>query len=442
VMKTAYNRRQILAMGAETVTGLSLLGLAACGTTGTSGPATTKKLQLVFWGSTLRDKLTRQAIQAFEQKHTDVKITSQFTDFNSYWPKLSTQIAGGSEPDLIQMDMRYIAQYVQKGLLLDMTDPISKKTVDLSDFDQTLLKGSLVNGKSYGIPLGGNYQALLYDQDLITQANIGPLPDSFSWDEFGAYSGKLAKALGKGVAGTADESSNVTAFEIWVRQHGRDLYTPEGGLGFTQQDAADWFSYWSSLRKSGACVTAAQAAAVNAGSIPTINVVKGEAVFSLTLSNLLDAYQAAMKHKVGIHATPTGGTGSQPGMYLKTSQLISVSSKTKYTDDSVAFVGFLINNPAGIKAIASERGVPGSASARTLLQPLLTPSQQVVVNYVDTISKGTDSRPKQVLDPAGAGAVEQALIRISQAVGFGKSTVAGGASDFYTQAQKALAQGS
>lgn len=270
---------------------------------------------------------------------------------------------------------------------------------------------------------------------------MGDLPASFTWDEFGTYCAKLAKALGKGISGTGDESTNITAFEIWTRQRGRELYTADGGLSFTQQDAADWFTYWSNLRKSGACVPIEVAAGAITGGTPTVNLVKGQAVFSLTLSNLLDAFQALMQHKVGIHMTPTGGTGSQPGMYLKTSQLLSVSATTKYVSDATSFVGFLINDPGGIKAINVERGIPGSAKAKALLQPTLTPSQQVVLNYVNAVSQSGNARPKLVLDPAGAGAVEQALIRTAQAVGFGKLSIADGAKSFYTDAQKALSQG-
>jgi multiple sugar transport system substrate-binding protein len=434
-MKTTYNRRQVLAMGAGSMAGLSLLGLAACG--GSSTTAGTEHLQLFFWGSTSRDKLTRQAIQAFEKKHTNVKITSQFTDFNSYWNKLSTQIAGGSAPDLIQMDMRYIAEYVKKGLLLDLTSAISQKTIDLSDFDQTLLTGSLVNGKSYGIPLGGNYQALLYDKDLVAKANA-PIPDTFTWDEYATYCTQLSKALS--IPGSADESTNVTAFELWVRQRGRDLYTADGKLGFQQQDAADWFDYWSKLRQAKGCVPIEQAAEALTGGTPTTNIVKGQAVFSLTLSNLLNAYQVLMQHKVGIHMTPTGPKGAQGGMYLKTSQLMSVSSKTKYVDDSTAFVGFLINDPEGIKAISVERGIPGSAKGRDLLLPGLSQGDKDTLDYVNSTSKSGQGRPKTILDPAGAGAVEQALMRNAQAVGFGKTSVANGAKTFFADAQKALSQ--
>jgi len=160
----------------------------------------------------------------------------------------------------------------------------------------------------------------------------------------------------------------------------------------------------------------------------------------LTLSNLLNAYQVLMQHKVGIHLTPTGPKGSQPGMYLKTSQLLSVSSKTQYVDDSTNFVGFLINDPDGIEAIKVERGIPGSAKARALLLPSLSQTDKDTSNYVDSTSKSGQARPKTILDPAGAGAVEQALIRAAQSVGFGKTSVANGAKTFFADAQKALSQ--
>ncbi|GHO51012.1 ABC transporter substrate-binding protein [Ktedonospora formicarum] len=434
-MNTIYNRRQALAMGG--LAGLSLMSLAACGSLAATGGGT--KLQLFFWGSTSRDKLTKQAIKAFEQKHSDVKITSQFTAFDAYWNKLSTQIAAGTPPDLIQMDMRYIAEYVKKGLLLDLSSAISNKTIDLSDFDQILLNGSQVNGKFYGIPLGGNYQAFLYDKDLLAQAKV-TLPDAFSWDEFSNICTQLSHALGKGIAGTGDESTNITAFELWVRQRGRDVYTTDGKLGFTQEDAADWFEYWSKMRKSGACVPIEAAAEALTGGTPTTNLVKGQAVFTFTLSNLLDAFQALMKHKVGIHMPPTGGKGAQPGMYLKTSMLLSVSSKTKYTDDASKFVGFLINDPDGVKAISVERGAPGSTKGRALLQPQLTQTQKDTLSYIDLISKSDQARLKQILDPAGAGAVEQALQRAGQEVGFNRASVANGASTFFADAKKAIGQ--
>ena len=53
-----------------------------------------------------------------------VKISGQPGEFNSYWDKLATQTAGGTAPDIIQMDMAYIAEYGTRGALLDLAKTV------------------------------------------------------------------------------------------------------------------------------------------------------------------------------------------------------------------------------------------------------------------------------------------------------------------------------
>src|SRR5690349_4047311 len=127
-MSTNYNRRQMLALGLGA--SVAALGLVSCDTTTstipTAGPTT---LQMIFWGSTTRDKLTRQAIELFHQSYPHITVTSQLiTDFNVYWTRLDTLINGGNTPNLIQMDMRYVAQYVRKRTLLDLTPFVYNQT--------------------------------------------------------------------------------------------------------------------------------------------------------------------------------------------------------------------------------------------------------------------------------------------------------------------------
>src|SRR5882724_10117603 len=117
-MKTVYSRRQIMGIGLGSLAGLTLSGLSGCdaptATTTQSlsdqGPAS---LQMFFWGSATRDKLTRQAINLFHQRYPDTTIGSQYSGNDTYYIKLDKKIASGITPDLIQMDMRYIAQYVR-----------------------------------------------------------------------------------------------------------------------------------------------------------------------------------------------------------------------------------------------------------------------------------------------------------------------------------------
>ena len=59
-------------------------------------------------------------IAAYTAANPDVKIAAQPGEFSSYWDKLATQTAGGTAPDIIQMDMNYISEYGTRGALLDL----------------------------------------------------------------------------------------------------------------------------------------------------------------------------------------------------------------------------------------------------------------------------------------------------------------------------------
>lgn len=439
-MSRNYNRRQIIGAGIGSLAALSAFGLAGCGDSQNSSTQNSAvQLQMVFWGAASRNKLTRQAISLFEKSHSNITISSQFTGFDAYWNKLSTEIAGGSEPDLIQMDMRYLAQYVQKGLLLDLTSLISNKTIDLSDFDQVLLNSSKANDKVYGVPMGGNYQCMIYDTVLLQKSGVGAPPDSFTWESFADYATKLSKALGNGVFGSEDQSGGIVAFEVWVRQRGKEIYTTDGKLGFDVNDVTDWFNYWSNLRKAGGCVpTDVQTSLGGVAGPASSTIIRGKAVINFTFSNIFDAYQKLTTDKLAMHQYPN--SGSTPGMYLKPSMLLSISSKTKYSNQAASFVNYINNNADAVKALGLDRGVPGSAKARATLNPQLTPAQQAITAYVDLVSKSGNASAKKVLDPAGAGQVEQALLRAGQNVGFGKASVTDGAKAFYDDAQKAVAQ--
>lgn len=438
--KHSYTRRQVFQLGLSGVAGLTMFDLAACGNVSGSGSsAPNETLQLSFWGDASRNKLTRNAITLFKQAHPNVTINSWFADFNSYFNKLNTQIAGGTEPDLIQMDMAYVAQYVNQHQLLDLTSLISDKTIDLSDFDQNMMANSEDNKVPYGISLGGNYECMIYDTNLVQEAGMAPPPTSWTWAEFADYAGKLSKALAaKKIYGTPDASGAIDMFEIWVRQHGTELYTPDGKVAFPVDVVVSWFTYWDGLRKAGASAPAElQAASTSAGSGPAASLLnQGKTVFATGHSNQFSGYQVLSQHKFALQTIPTG---PQPGLYLKPSMLMSIGAKSKYAKDAAAFINFLITNPSGAKAIGLDRGIPGSARARAALQPSLKDVDKAVLAYASLIANSNQTSARTILDPPNAGKLQTALNNVSQAVSFGKQSPAEGARAFYQQAQQALA---
>jgi multiple sugar transport system substrate-binding protein len=125
-MAMAINRRQFLlgtgGLAAAAATG----GLTACapgssGGGGGGGGGDKNTLALTYWSNPTRTKNTDAEIAAFTAANAPLKINGQPGEFGTYWDKLATQTAGGTAPDIIQMDMAYIADYGARGALLDLT---------------------------------------------------------------------------------------------------------------------------------------------------------------------------------------------------------------------------------------------------------------------------------------------------------------------------------
>jgi multiple sugar transport system substrate-binding protein len=438
-MKTLYSRRQAMGLGLGSLAGLALAGCDTSTTTtiqslSSQGPAS---LQMFFWGSATRDKLTRQAINLFHQGHPDVTIGSQYSGNDTYYIKLDKKIASGTTPDLIQMDMRYIAQYVRRGILLDLSPLIYNQTINLSDFDPVLLAGSKVNNSLYGIPWGSNYQCMFYDKTQIAQAGFGPVPDNITWETFAAYTTDLSRMLGYQVYGTSDGSVNYDNFEIWIRSRGKELYTQQGHLAFELADVTDWFNYWSDLRKAKGCLPMDIQATMDLTGTPNdSSVIKGKTVFSHLFSNQYEAFQRATPHLLGLVSYPKAST---TGLYLKASLLLSISANSNYQIQAANFCSFIINNSGVVKALGLERGVPGSLQGLSVLKPQLTPIQQTIVTFMNHIANTGGARIKEVLDPPAAGQIADSLLRIGKDIGLGKTSASDGAKAFFTAAQKATA---
>lgn len=439
-MSKNYSRRNVIEMGLGSLAGLSLLDLVGCAdaTATSSTPQGPAALQMFFWGSTTRDKLTRQAITLFQQKYPNITISSQYAGFDTYWNRLNAQIAGGKAPDLIQMDMRYLAHYVRTAQLLDLNQLIYSQTIDLSDYDPALLDSSKANNTVYGIPMGGNYQCMFYDKLLLAKAAVGPFTEDMTWDTFAQYTAEITKSFGNGVYGSSDNSGDIVAFEIWIRQRNKELYNRDGNLAFDVADVTDWFTYWSEMRKSGACVPIDVQTKLDGVAGPqTSTIVNGKAVFNFSFSNLFESYQKAMTHPLAMVTFPKGPT---PGMYLKASMLLSISAQSKYPTQAASFIDFINNDEQGVKALGIERGIPGSIQARTLLNPQLSPAEQATAAYNDMVARGNATRVKEVLDPPAAGQVSDALKHAAQDVGFKRKALADGVKAFYAAAQKAVTQ--
>ena len=86
-------------------------------------------------------------------------------------------------PDIVQMDYKYIQQYVNNDLLVDLTPYIENGTIDVADCNEDVLNSGKVGDGLYAICNGINAPALLYNKTALDEAGI-TVKDNMTMDEF------------------------------------------------------------------------------------------------------------------------------------------------------------------------------------------------------------------------------------------------------------------
>jgi multiple sugar transport system substrate-binding protein len=130
--------------------------------------------------------------------------------------------------------------------------------------------------------------------------------------------------------------------------------------------------------------------------------------------------------------------GGSSGHYIKPSQMMSVSARSKAPEESAKLINFMVTDPEGVKFLGIERGVPCSAAARALLAPELDALGKMQIDFVAALGKIAVPLPPP--PPKGAGEIEKLLLRTADSVAFGKASVKDGAQQFHTEAVAILAR--
>ncbi len=392
------------------------------------------RLRCFWWGNPDRDKRTKAALDAYKAK-AGTEISAESLGWGDYWTKLGTQTAGGNAPDLIQMDYRYIFEYARRGTLLAL-ESLVPKPLDLSTFSDSTRNCGKVDGKLYGVTLGTNSKAMVYDTAMFEKVGVKVLDPNWTWDDFARIAGEISKINPGKYWGSGDNSRWEQGFEHYLNQRGKVLYTPEGKAAFTRDDVAAWFDLWDKLRKSGA-VAPAEIGATNTGSIDQYEISRGTAAMSFANSNQIVAFQGIAKSKLGLSVFPNE-KGAPSGHYIKPAMLMSVSAKSKSPEEAAKVIQFMVNEAEGVKALGIERGVPPSSVAQGLVAADLDDLGKLQVDYVAAVTKVAVALPPP--PPKGAGEIEKLLLRVADAVAFGRTSVKDGAQQFFTEAESILAR--
>ena len=425
-MSHGMNRRQFGGLMGSTLA-LSLMGSLGARAQGNA-------LRLIWWGNPDRDRRTNEVVALFTAQ-TGREVQPETYGWGDYWQKLATQAAGGSLPDLIQMDYRFIFEYARRGQLADL-DPFVGTQLQLDDFDANQLASGRVDGALYGVSMGANSHSHVYKKPVL-EAIGASLPDTTAWtnDDFMALGLAVKDQLPAGMFFSQNMGYVEPRFESFVRQRGKALYTEDGALGFELQDLQDFFAFWKAMQDEGLTPPADVQALDATGKMEESMLVTGKSLFGFIHSNQLVANQNLVTEELDIVMVP-GQAGGRPGQYLKPSMLLSMAASAADKEGAAELMNFFITNHDAADILQIERGVTGDASVAARLQEGLTPTERKIVDYLAVVAQHVSPLPPP--PPQNAGEIDRAMRPAWDAIAFDTISVEEGATAFYDQAQSIL----
>ncbi|WP_410638827.1 sugar ABC transporter substrate-binding protein [Amycolatopsis sp. lyj-346] len=173
--------------------------------------------------TTLTDALNKE----FEAAHPGVKVKYEIQQWDGIQQKLTTALASGAPPDVIEIGNTQTAAFAsQDGVLTDLT--ADKDSFNGSQWLKGLADSGSYDGKVYGVPFYAANREVIYRKDMFEQAGITKTPASN--DEWIDAIGKLKTKFGSDPDFQAlyMPGQNWYSLLSFIWDNGGDIAQPDG----------------------------------------------------------------------------------------------------------------------------------------------------------------------------------------------------------------------
>ncbi len=436
--------KKCIALG---LAGLMTVSLAACGSGGgeTANESQTEEsgggtnLTVSWWGNQSRNEKTQGALDLYSEKNPGVTFEGQFSEWSDYWNKLATSSASHSLPDIIQMDYKYLEQYVSNDLLVDLTPYVEDGTIDVSSVSEDILNSGKVGDGLYAIPTGINAPALIYNKTVTDEAGVA-IKDNMSMDEFYDVCRQVYEKTGYK---TDVAYGNGDVFiEYYMRSEGSILYE-DGKLGSTQEQLEKFFDVYELGISEGWMCDPSIYAERTLNSPEQFPLVYGSSPDTMswcafTYSNQLGTLKTFASEGTEIAMTTWPADDQVAADYLRPGMFFSVTVDSEKPDESAKVLDFWTNSVEANEILLGERGVPISSTVADAISGEMSESDQEIISYINEVVTPTSS----VINPPapeGSAQVSDLIDQLVEQVCYGQVTAADAAEQLYTQGNSMMA---
>jgi oligogalacturonide transport system substrate-binding protein len=353
-------------------------------------------LRFAWWGADARHRATLAAMERYSELNPHVRLEGEFSSISGYYQNLVTQFAGGTAPDIIQMDYPWLTDFDAQGrFLVDFNN--YAHLVDLSAFDRDYLMGwCSVGGRLEGVPFALNAYTMFFNRRMVERAGIDLNTDSlWSWSKLLSEGDRFVARFPDYIFLHSDSMTlEKNIFKPFLMQiNGGQFINDDLTLPFSRADVVRSYQFMLDLLNRRLIQPLADTASFD-GRIDQ-NPIWANGRAALVIRWASDLIQL-MNPNVDVHTArlPVIEGAWDSAINTKPSMIATVNARSRHIEEAMKFINWIILDPVALDIVTDVRGVPAAASARNYLSargrltPALVQSIEVGMAHTGTPQNG------------------------------------------------------
>lgn len=141
-------------------------------------PCANAQTEITFWHTYSEGEekvFLEQVLPVFEQQNPDIKVNAIRMPYEGLNQQIITAVAGGVAPDLIRMDITWVAQMAKLGALEQLDEKEGFAEI-LADALPGPMATTLYKGRHYGLPLNTNTTTAIFNLDRLKELGFDAPP--------------------------------------------------------------------------------------------------------------------------------------------------------------------------------------------------------------------------------------------------------------------------
>ena len=332
--------------------------------TGDQEPVT---IRFSWWGGESRHKATLEAVDAFMKEYPWITVECEYSAWDGWQDKVATQLAGGTAPDLMQINWNWLYQYSGDGSKFVDLNQYSD-IISLENFPEVNLEAMTVAGKLQGVPISVTSKLFMWQKTSFDKAGI-EIPTT--WDELLAAGNTFKEKLGDDYYPLADEGYERFWIMNWYLQqkYGKP-WVKDMEVQYTVEEVTDGMNFINSLEENHVEPSIATIQADGAESFLSNpkwmdGHYAGILEYDSAANNIVNSVNDGIEVVMGDYITGAGDNGF--GM-SKVSQGFAITETSQHKEEAALLMEYLTSNETGVKILNTQRGIPCNTVALKILE--------------------------------------------------------------------------